>query len=215
MRVDVWSDVVCPWCYIGFVRLNNVLDRHSENIEVYYHSFQLDKHAENSNKLSVQHLAEKFGIHVDDAKGMMRQVSQIAAGEGLQYKLEETLQGNTRFTHKLLHLAAERGVQKQLLALLFHSYFEEARPVFTPDDLEPLASQAGITADDFLRLTESDEFEDVVDFDLQLAEEFRVQGVPFFVFNQAVAVAGAESEEILEAAIAKARELAATETPME
>jgi predicted DsbA family dithiol-disulfide isomerase len=84
-----------------------------------------------------------------------------------------------------------------------------------PDDLEPLASQVGITADDFLRLTESDEFEDVVDFDLQISEELQIQGVPFFVFNQAVAVAGAESEEILEAAIAKARELAETETPME
>lgn len=125
MRVDVWSDVVCPWCYIGFVRLNNVLDRHEDDFEVYYHSFQLDKEAENSGKRAVEHLAEKFGIHVDDAVGMMTQVSEIARGAGLDYQLEKTLHGNTRFTHRLLHLAATLGLQKELLTLLFSSYFEK------------------------------------------------------------------------------------------
>jgi len=215
MRVDVWSDVVCPRCYIGFVRLNNVLDRQQDDFEVYYHSFQLDKQAENSGKLAVEHLAEKFGIHVDDAKGMMQQVSEIARGVGLEYHLDKTIHGNTRFTHRLLHLAATVGVQKELLTLLFRSYFEEALPIFTPEDLEPLALSVGITNMQFRSLLESDIYEDIVSFDMQLADQLKIQGVPFFVFNQAVAVAGAETEEVFEAAIAKARELEDLETPME
>ena len=215
MRIDVWSDVVCPWCYIGFVRLNKVLDGIEDNVEIYYHSFQLDKDAKNSGKLSVQYLAEKYGIHIDDAKGMTRQVSAIAEGDGLHYQLEETVQGNTRFAHRLLHLAAELGVQKKLLSLLFHSYFEKALPIFTPDELKEFATEVGIGEKDFARLTDTDEFEDVVDFDFQLARELQIQGVPFFVFNQSVAVAGAESEEILKAALEKAREYEASRTPME
>lgn len=214
MRVDVWSDVVCPWCYIGFVRLNRVLDRH-QGMDVYYHAFQLDKQAENSGKLAVEHLAEKFGIHVDDAKGMMQQVSEIARGVGLEYHLDKTIHGNTRFTHRLLHLAAAVGVQKELLTLLFRSYFEEALPIFTPQDLEPLALSVGITNVQFRSLLETDIYEDIVSFDKQLADQLKIQGVPFFVFNQAVAVAGAETEEVFEAAIAKARELEDLETPME
>lgn len=215
MRVDVWSDVVCPWCYIGFVRLNTVLDRHPDDFEVYYHSFQLDKEAENAGKLAVTHLAEKFGIHVDDAKGMMQQVSEIARGVGLEYQLDKTIHGNTRFTHRLLHLAATVGVQKELLALLFHSYFEKALPIFTAEDLEPLLLQVGITNEQFRSLLETDIYEDIVSFDMQLADQLQIQGVPFFVFNQSVAVSGAEAEEVFEAAIAKARELEGLETPME
>jgi predicted DsbA family dithiol-disulfide isomerase len=215
MRIDVWSDVVCPWCYIGFVRLNKVLDGIEGDIEIYYHSFQLDKDAENSGKLSVQYLAEKYGIQIDDAKGMSRQVSAIAEGDGLHYQLEKTLQGNTRFAHRLLHLAAELGLQKKLLSLLFHSYFEKAFPIFTPDELKVFATEVGISEEDFARLTRSDEFEDIVDFDFQLARDLQIQGVPFFVFNQSVAVAGAESEEILKAALEKAREFEDSRTTME
>jgi len=215
LRIDVWSDVVCPWCYIGFVRLNKVLDRIDDTVEIYYHSFQLDKDAENSGKLSVQYLAEKYGIHIDDAQGMTRQVSAVAEADGLHYQLEKTLHGNTRFAHRLLHLAAELGVQKELLTLLFHSYFQKALPIFTPEELKVFAAEVGISEEDFARLTSTDEFEDVVDFDFQLARELQVQGVPFFVFNQSVAVAGAESEEILKAAIEKAREFEDSRTPME
>jgi predicted DsbA family dithiol-disulfide isomerase len=215
MRVDVWSDVVCPWCYIGFVRLNNVLDRQQDDFEVYYHSFQLDKEAENSGKLAVQHLAEKFGIHVDDAKGMMMQVSEVACGVGLEYYLDKTIHGNTRLTHRLLHLAATLGVQKDLLSLLFRSYFEEALPIFAPEQLQPLALSVGISDLQFRSLLETDIYEDIVAFDLQLADQLQIQGVPFFVFNQSVAVAGAEAEEVFEAAIAKARESEDLETPME
>ena len=215
MRVDVWSDVVCAWCYIGFVRLNNVLDRHTDDFEVYYHAFQLDKTAENSGKLAVQHLAEKFGIHVDDAKGMMLQVSEIARGVGLEYHLDKTIHGNTRFAHRLLHLAATVGVQKDLLSLLFHSYFEEALPIFTPEDLKPLAIRVGISEIQFRSLLETDIYEDIVTFDMQLADQLQIQGVPFFVFNQSVAVAGAETEEVFEAAILKAREFEGLETQME
>lgn len=215
MRVDVWSDVVCPWCYIGFVRLNNVLDRQQEDFDVYYHSFQLDKEAENSGKLAVQHLAEKLGIHVDDAKGMMLQVSEVARGVGLEYQLEKTIHGTTRLTHRLLHLAATLGVQKDLLSLLFRSYFEEALPIFTPEQLQPLALSVGISDLQFRSLLETDIYEDIVAFDLQLADQLQIQGVPFFVFNQSVAVAGAEAEEVFEAAIAKARESEELETPME
>lgn len=215
MRIDVWSDVVCPWCYIGFVRLNKVLDSIEDSVEIYYHSFQLDKDAENSGMLSVQYLAEKYGIHIDDAKGMTRQVGAIAEGDGLHYQLEKTLHGNTRFTHRFLHLAAVLGVQKELLGLLFHAYFEEAIPIFTADDLQRFAHMVGITSEQFQSLLETDIYEDIVSFDMQLANDLQIQGVPFFVFNQRIAVSGAETEEVFKAAIAKAQELEGLETPME
>ncbi|MEY4323404.1 MAG: hypothetical protein RL410_1185 [Actinomycetota bacterium] len=207
MRVDVWSDVVCPWCYIGFVRLDQALKQWTGEVEVYHHAFQLDQTAGDTPVLAAEHLAEKYGVAVEDALGMMEQVTEVAAKEGLNYQLGQTMHGNTRNAHRLLSFAATKGVQHELLIRLFNAYFEHAHNVFTADDLLPFAVAAGLDADEVTAVLASDEYDDVVTYDRELSEQIGVRGVPFFVFNQRVAVAGAESVELMLQAMQRAKEL--------
>jgi predicted DsbA family dithiol-disulfide isomerase len=211
MRVDVWSDVVCPWCYIGFVRLDKALQQWEGDVEVYHHAFELDPNADGEPVLAAEYLAEKYGVAVEDALGMMEEVSKVAASEGLNYQLGQTMHGNTRMAHRLLAFAATKGVQHELLIRLFNAYFEHAHKVFTVDDLMPFAVAAGLDAEEVKAVLASDEYEEVVAYDRELSEQIGVRGVPFFVFNQRVAVAGAESVELMLQAMTRAKELEAAD----
>ncbi len=206
MRVDVWSDVVCPWCYLGFVRLEKALAASGVEAEVFHHAYQLDATAVHDGRRTAEHLAEKYGIGVEDALGMMERVTAIAAADGLEYKLADTPHGNTATAHRLLAFAATQGKQHDLLFRLFDAYFQQAQPVFSADELRPHALAVGLDPARVDEVLASDEFEDVVEYDKQLAEQIGVRGVPFFVFNQRVAVPGAESVETLMQAMAKAAE---------
>lgn len=206
MRIDVWSDVVCPWCYIGFVRLEKAVEQSGVEAEIYHHAYQLDSSAVSDGRRSAEHLAEKYGIGVEDALGMMDRVIGIAAGDGLEYKLHDTPHGNTAMAHRLLAFAATKGKQHDLLFRLFNAHFENAQPVFSADDLRPHALAVGLEAAEVDAVLNSDEYADVVAYDVQLAEQIGVRGVPFFVFNQKIAVPGAESVEVLLEAMAKAEQ---------
>lgn len=196
MRIDVWSDVVCPWCYIGFVRLEKAIDQLGLEVELYHHAYQLDKDATQEPYLAVENLAEKYGIPVEAAIEMMGNVSSIAESEGLHYQLEKTYSANTELAHRLLMLAAERGVHHDLLFKLFNAYFEKAEKIFSVDDLKPFAESVGISTQELQNLANSDTYMDVMQSDKELAEQLNVRGVPFFVFNQRVAVAGAETTDL-------------------
>lgn len=204
MRIDVWSDVVCPWCYIGFVRLEKAIDKLGLEVELYHHAYQLDKEATEEPYLSVENLAEKYGIPVEAAVEMMGNVSAIAESEGLHYQLDKTYGANTELAHRLLMMAAERGVHHDLLFRLFNSYFEKAEKVFSVEDLRPHAEAVGISYEELKELAASDKYKDVVEYDKALAEELNVRGVPFFVFNQRIAVPGAESTEVFIQAMQRA-----------
>ena len=208
MRVDVWSDVVCPWCYIGFVRLNKALAEFGDDtVEIYHHAFQLDPNAEGAPVNTAEHLAGKYGVAVEDAIGMMGHVTEIAAGEGLDYKLAQTMSANTRDAHRLLAFAATKGMQHELLIRLFNAYFEHAHNIFSSEDLLPIAVAAGLNQSEAAAVLEGDEFSEVVDYDRNLATEINIQGVPFFIFNQRVALSGAESVDTMLKAMARADEL--------
>src|SRR3712207_1685323 len=147
MQVEVWSDVVCPWCYIGKRRLEAALERfpHRDSVEVVWRSFQLDPSVpEGETHPTLPALAAKYGRPVAEMRAMMRHVEETAAGEGLEYHLADGVSGNTLLAHELLHLAAERGVQGEVKERLLHAYFEEARPVFDVDSLAALAVEAGL-----------------------------------------------------------------------
>ena len=204
MRIDVWSDVVCPWCYIGFVRLEKAIDQLGLEVELYHHAYQLDKEATEEPYLTVENLAGKYGIPVEGAIEMMEHVSAIAKSEGLNYQLDKTYGANTQLAHRLLMLAAERGVHHDLLFKLFNAYFENARKIFSVDDLRPFAEAVGITSEELQNLADTDLFNDILQSDKDLAEQLNVRGVPFFVFNQRVAVAGAETTELFVQAMEKA-----------
>ena len=206
MRIDVWSDGVCPWCYLGFVRLEKALAQTGIEAEVFHHAYQLDSSAVQDGRRTAEHLAEKYGIGVEDALGMMERVTTIAAEDGLAYRLADTPHGNTATAHRLLAFAATQGKQHDLLFRLFDAYFQQAQAVFSADELRPHALAVGL---DPMRVDEvlgSDEFADVVDYDKQVAEQIGVRGVPFFVFDQRIAVTGAESVETLIEAMTKAAE---------
>ncbi len=204
MRIDVWSDVVCPWCYIGFVRLHKAIEQLGLDVELYHHSYQLDKDATEEPYLQVENLADKYGITVEQATDMMSDVSDVAATEGLHYQLSKTYGANTLLAHRLLMLAAERGVHHELLFKLFNGYFEKAEKIFSVDDLRPFAEAVGITYDELKDLSTSDKYLDVVQTDKALAEELNIRGVPFFVFNQRIAVAGAETTDLFVQALQRA-----------
>src|SRR5918997_4422695 len=147
MQVEVWSDVVCPWCYIGKRRLEAALERfpHRDEVEVVWRSFQLDPGIpEGGTHETLPALAARFGRPVEDVRGMMRHVEETAAGEGLHYDLANGVSGNTLPAHELIHLAAERGLQGAVEERLLHAHFEEGRSVFDVDSLAALAVGGGL-----------------------------------------------------------------------
>ena len=187
MQVEVWSDVVCPWCYIGKRRLESALERfpHRDQVEVVWRSFQLDPSVpEGTTHPTLPALAAKYGRTEDEMRGMQAHVEEVAAGEGLEYKLADSLSGNTLLAHELLHLAAEHGLRNQLKERLLHAYFEEGRSVFDVDSLVPFAVEVGL-----------DEAE--VREDGATAQALGATGVPFFVVDRTYGAAGAQPAELL------------------
>ena len=149
MQVEVWSDVVCPWCYIGKRRLEAALERfpHRDEVEVVWRSFQLDPSIpEGETHETLPALAAKYGRPIEEMRRMMRHVEETAAAEGLRYDLVGGLSGNTPLAHELIHLAADRGVQGQVKERLLHAHFEEGRSVFDVDSLAALAVEVGLDA---------------------------------------------------------------------
>lgn len=211
MRVDVWADVVCPWCYIGFVRLDKAIaeyqSQHPDDLEmtVYHHAYQLDTAAGPVPTSAVTQLGEKYGIPDEAVIEMMDRVSAIAATEDLHYRLPDTMHGNTRLAHRLLAAAATVGVGHLLLQRLFAAYFEAAESIFSATDLRPHALAVGMETELVDEVLNSDSFGDVVDYDIRTAEEIGVRGVPFFAFNQKIAISGAESVDVLVAAMSEAK----------
>ena len=197
MRVEVWSDVVCPWCYIGKRRLETALERfpHRDQVEVVWRSFQLDPSVpEGETHPTLPAVAAKYGISVEEMRGNLARVEQLAADEGLDYHLADGVSGNTLLAHELLHLAAEHGNDKrnELKERLLHAYFEEGRPVFDVDSLVPFAVEVGL--DEALA---DRRFLTAVREDGATAQALGANGVPFFVVDRRYGAAGAQPAEQL------------------
>jgi predicted DsbA family dithiol-disulfide isomerase len=207
LRVDVWSDVVCPWCAIGKKRLERALGQfaHGDSVEVAWHPFELDPGApaiqEGDN---VARLGRKYGRTRDQALAMMRNVEQTAARDGLELHLTTARTGNTFDAHRVLQLAEERGVENAVNARFFAGYMTEGLAIGDREVLVKLASEAGLDAAEVRDVLESGRFGDEV---RELEEEARslgIQGVPFFVFGSKYAVSGAQPPELLLGALEKA-----------
>ncbi|MCC9738335.1 DsbA family oxidoreductase [Streptomyces sp. MNU89] len=209
MRVEIWGDVVCPWCYIGTARFEKALTGfvHRDQVEVIHRSFELDPardktHVEPVHKM----LADKFG---PQGPGMDRQAATTAAGEGLAYRTDRQV-GSTLDAHRLLHLAKAHGLQHQLLNLLFEANFAHARTIFTPDALLGLALAAGLDADEARRvLDDPDAYLNAVRADEREAARLGATGVPFFLIDHRYALSGGRPAE----AFAQALHTAWTQRP--
>jgi predicted DsbA family dithiol-disulfide isomerase len=200
VRVEVWSDVVCPWCYIGKRRLETALERfgHRDDVEVVWRSFQLDPSVpEGETHSTLPALAEKYGRSVEEMRGTMRHVEETAAGEGLRYDLANGVSGNTLLAHELLHLAAERGLQAEVKERLLHAHFEEARSVFDVDSLVALAAEVGLDEGEVRAALADHRFRPAVEDDIATARALGATGVPFFVVDRRYGASGAQPAELL------------------
>jgi predicted DsbA family dithiol-disulfide isomerase len=200
MQVEVWSDVVCPWCYIGKRKLETALSRfpHADQVEVVWRSFQLDPSIpEGHTEATLPALAAKYGRSVEEMAQMQQRVEQVAAGEGLEYHLADGVSGNTLRAHELLHLAAERGLGGAMKERLLHAHFTEQRSVFDVDSLVALAVEVGLDADEARAALADRRYLPAVREDIDTARALGATGVPFFVVDRTYGAAGAQPAEVL------------------
>jgi predicted DsbA family dithiol-disulfide isomerase len=195
--VEIWSDVVCPWCYIGKRRFEAALEQfeHRDEIEVRWRSFELDPHApfRRSGRMA-DHLARKYGMTVEQAEARLDSMNELAAAEGLQYDLAETKGGNTFDAHRLIHLGYDRDPETGAAVKegLLKAYFVDLEPVSEPDVLQRIGESVGLAAGEVSSLLQSDRYSAEVRADEADAAELGCTGVPFFVFDRAFAVPGAQ-----------------------
>ncbi|MDQ0377633.1 DsbA family oxidoreductase [Amycolatopsis thermophila] len=206
VQVEIWSDVVCPWCYLGKRRFERALAgfEHRDQVEVTFRSFELDPRAPREPQPKAALLAAKYGISEADFAANEERLTQLAAAEGLEYHLDGGVIGNTFDAHRVLHLARERGLQDAVAERFFRAYFTERRSVFEVDSLVELATEAGLDGEEVRRVLEDGSYADEVRADVDQARAFGANGVPFFVFDRRYGVSGAQSVETFAAALDKA-----------
>ena len=200
VRIDIWSDVVCPWCYIGKRRLESALAdfEHAGDVEVVWHSYQLDPGAPSEPTDSVaEHLGRKYGGGPAAGAQMIDRVEAVAAEEGLVYRLHQARRANTLDAHRLLHLALEAGpgVQDRLKEALLAAYFTQARNVADHDVLREVAAVAGLDPARVDEVLASDAYAAAVQADIEQAHAHGSSGVPFFVVDGRYGVSGAQPAE--------------------
>ena len=199
MNVEIWSDVVCPWCYIGKRRFEAALAEfaHRDQVEIVWRSYQLDPTTPRaSNEPVGEALAKKYGVSKQQAQAMNDRVSMLAAQEGLEYRMENARLSNTFDAHRVIHLAAKHGLQGIAKERLLQAYFTEGEAVGETETLVKLAAEIGLDADEVRAALASDTYADEVKEDIRRARMFGVQGVPFFVFDEKYGVSGAQPTEL-------------------
>ncbi|MBV9832036.1 MAG: DsbA family oxidoreductase [Marmoricola sp.] len=212
MQIEVWVDLVCPWCYIGTGRLQQALAglEDGEDVEVRYRSFQLDPSAPSDGQVSVaEHLGAAYGGGGAEAgRQMAARTEAIAAQEGITFDHADAPWTNSRDGHRLLHLALDEGgpdLQARLGRELFAAYFERARNLADPAVLREAAAAAGLDAARVEEVLAGQEYDDRVARDVEEAAALGATGVPFFVLDRRYAVSGAQPVEVFAEALELAR----------
>lgn len=206
VKVEIWSDVVCPWCYIGERNFERALESfaHRDQVEVEWKSFELDPSAPSAREGAyTDRLAAKYGVAKGEAQAMLSRVVDAGARAGIEFRFDISRPGNTFDAHRLLHLAKKHGVQHALASRLFAAVFTEGRSISDADSLIALATETGLDADEARMVLAGDLFADDVRADEQEAAEIGVRGVPFFVFDRSYGVSGAQPPQTFEAVLEK------------
>jgi predicted DsbA family dithiol-disulfide isomerase len=216
LRIDVWSDVVCPWCAIGKRRLEMALAQfpHRADVEVAWHAFELDPSAPRVREGDhATRIAQKYGRTKAEAEAMIQRVSETAAKDGLDFQLARSRSGNTFDAHRLLRLAADRGLQGAVKERFFRGYMTEGEPIGEPQVLVRLAAEAGLDAEEAGDVLRTDRYAAEVREDEAAAATLGITGVPFFVFGGRFAVSGAQPPALLLRGIEQAWEANVTPSP--
>ncbi|WP_227397189.1 DsbA family oxidoreductase [Jeotgalibacillus aurantiacus] len=204
MKIEVWSDYVCPFCYIGKRKLEKALEsfEHRDQVEVVYRSFQLDPNAPlNASEDMYTTLAKKYGMSYEQAVQMTEGVVQQAKEVGLDYDFSKMKRTNTMDAHRISHFAMEQGKDKELTELLLKAYFIEGKHLGEHEELLAIAAEAGLDRDEVKSVLESDRYADAVNADIQTASQIGVTGVPFFVLESKYAISGAQPDEVFAGAL--------------
>jgi predicted DsbA family dithiol-disulfide isomerase len=215
LRLDVWSDIVCPWCYIGKRRLEAALALfpHRDAIELVWRAFELDPGAprtRDTNGSYAERLAKKYNTSTAQAETQLRRMTDLAAAEGLDFRFDRIKPGNTFDAHRVLHFAATRGVQNEVKERLLRGYMTEGEPIGDSGVVARLAGEVGLELEEVQAVLAGDDYARDVRADEQEARELGVTGVPFFVFGRKYAVSGAQPPEVHLRALEQAwREVAA------
>jgi predicted DsbA family dithiol-disulfide isomerase len=207
LSIDVWSDIVCPWCAIGKHRLDAALTRfsHGKDVEVVWHAFELDPSApavrdgDNASRL-----AEKYGRTKTEAEAMIKNVEDTAAKDGLDLHLLQARSGNTFDGHRVLRLALEKGLQGAVKERFFRGYMTEGRAIGDHEVLVQLASEAGLDANEVRAVLASDRYAKEVREDEETARRLGIRGVPFFVLAGKYAISGAQPADVILRALEQA-----------
>jgi predicted DsbA family dithiol-disulfide isomerase len=204
MQVEIWSDVVCPWCYLGKRRFEQALAgfSHRDDVDVTYRSFELDPAAPTeATAPMVQVLADKYGMTPEQVEDTQRQMEQRATADGLTFRMENLRSGNTRDAHRLVHLAKSNGRQAELVEALHRAYFTDQESVFDHESLARIAVGAGLDPAEVDKVLATDQFADEVDADERTASSLGATGVPFFVIDRRYGISGAQPAETIAGAL--------------
>lgn len=207
MQVDVWSDVVCPWCYVGLANLDAALAEVGlgDEVEVVLHSFQLDPGARTqSPEEHTEALARKYGTTVGAIRANQARLVSLGAERGIDFRFDRAWSGNTFDAHRLLHLARERGVQRALKARLGRAYFTDGEPIGEGPTLRAAAIEVGLDPGEVDEVLAGEAYAADVHADIEAARGMDVAGVPFFVVDGRLALSGAQPPEVLGQVLSRA-----------
>jgi len=206
MKVEIWSDVMCPFCYIGKRRFEQALQQfdHSDNIQLEWRSFQLNPGMETNPDASInEYLAETKGWTLDQAQQMNQRVTEMAKSVDLTYDFDQAVVANSFDAHRLIQFAKTLDKGGQAEEALFHAYFTEGKNVSDHKTLSAIAEQIGLDPNNVKTVLNSDQFANAVKHDIEVAGSLEIRGVPFFLFNRKYAISGAQEKDVFLKALDK------------
>lgn len=207
MKIEIWSDVACPWCYIGKRRFEAALAEfpHRESVDVQWRSYQLDPSIpEHYDGTELDYLSSRKGIAPEQAKQMFSHVAEQAKAEGLNYDFDSVVVANSFTAHRLIHLAAAHGKQDAAKERLLSDHFENGRDIGSSEYLTSLGTELGIDADELSALFTTDKYADDVRRDFAEARTLGITGVPFFVIDRKYGISGAQPAALFSQALEEA-----------
>lgn len=199
MKVEIWSDVMCPFCYIGKRRFESALKNfeYSDEVDVIWRSFQLNPNIKTDPDTNInEYLAETKGWSLNQARQMNQRVTNMAADEGLEYNMDQAVVANSYDAHRLVQFAKEHDKGDEMEEMLFKSYFTDGKNIADHPTLIDLADQIGLDTTSAKQVLQNDQYSNAVDHDIQLGKNINITGVPFFLFNRQFAISGSRETDV-------------------
>lgn len=199
MKIEIWSDVMCPFCYIGKRRFELAVEEfeYSDEIDVQWKSFQLNPDMETDPEVNINdYLAETKGWSPEQAQQMNQRVTEMASEIGLEFNMNKAVVANSFDAHRLIQFAKTKDKANEMEEALFRAYFTDGKNIADHNTLAELASDLGLNKEKIQSVLAGDQYSNQVKHDIQIAQSMQVQGVPFFLFHRKFAVSGARETEV-------------------